>query len=60
MSVVRQGHGPQILPPIDDPQATVTMWTAQQCLDADHRRRQPLIAVMASRLYCYPTEGDPT
>ena len=50
MSRVAQAGGVQILPPVGDPRGTVTMWLAQQCINADHRKKHPAIAAVAADL----------
>ena len=50
MSRVVQANGAQILPPAGDQRATVTMWVAQQCADADHRTKYPVYADVAAGL----------
>lgn len=50
MSRVIDMNGAQILPPVGDEKATVTMWEAQQCVSADHRAKHPVFVNLAETL----------
>jgi hypothetical protein len=47
---VVQASGAQVLPPVNDPRATLSEYHAASCVDADHRRKSKVFAEMAASL----------